>query len=102
MLPLGGLAMAIFTGWLMSRTSSMDELKVKQNIYNAWRFVIRYLSPVGVTIIFLNSIGSISVIAGFVIICPFSTKRAGRVYSSTTSIGLSVAATDYSNIYFQP
>ena len=57
MLPLGGLAMAIFTGWLMSRTSSVDELKVKQNIYNAWRFVIRYLSPVGVTIIFLNSIG---------------------------------------------
>ncbi len=57
MLPLGGLAMAIFTGWLMSRASTMDELKVKEHTYNAWRFVIKYLSPVGVTIIFLNQIG---------------------------------------------
>jgi NSS family neurotransmitter:Na+ symporter len=57
MLPLGGFAMAIFAGWLMSRASSMDELKVKEKIYVTWRFVIRYVAPVGVTIIFLNQMG---------------------------------------------
>ena len=57
MLPLGGLVMAIFVGWLMSRASSIDELKVKENIYTVWRFVIRYISPIGVTLIFLNQIG---------------------------------------------
>lgn len=57
MLPLGGLVMAIFVGWLMSRASTMDELRVKESIYNFWRFVIRYIAPVGVTIIFLNQIG---------------------------------------------
>jgi len=59
MLPLGGLCMAIFTGWLMSRASSSDELKVKESIYNFWRFVIRYIAPTGVTVIFLNQIGII-------------------------------------------
>ncbi|MEX2354071.1 MAG: sodium-dependent transporter, partial [Gammaproteobacteria bacterium] len=57
MLPLGGLAMAIFVGWLMSRASSTDELNVNQKVYNLWRFVIRYVAPVGVTVIFLNQIG---------------------------------------------
>lgn len=57
MLPLGGLAMALFTGWLMSRASSRDELNLKERLYAIWRFVIRYLSPVGVGIIFLNQIG---------------------------------------------
>lgn len=59
MLPLGGLCMAIFTGWLMSRASTSDELKVKASIYNFWRFVIRYIAPIGVTVIFLNQLGII-------------------------------------------
>jgi len=59
MLPLGGLSMAIFTGWLMSRASSSDELNVKESIYRLWRFVIRYIAPVGVIVIFLNQIGVI-------------------------------------------
>jgi neurotransmitter:Na+ symporter, NSS family len=59
MLPLGGFLMAIFAGWLMSRASSMDALKLKGKLYATWRFVIRYLSPIGVTIIFLNMIGVI-------------------------------------------
>ena len=57
MLPLGGLMMAIFVGWLMSRTSSIDELKLPDNMYSIWRFVIRYVAPVGVAIIFLNQVG---------------------------------------------
>ena len=57
MLPLGGFMMAIFVGWLMSRESSIDELKLKDYIYVIWRFIIRYISPFGVTIIFLNQIG---------------------------------------------
>jgi NSS family neurotransmitter:Na+ symporter len=59
MLPLGGLIMAIFVGWLMSRASSKDELKVSDRLYKIWRFTIRYLSPIGVAIIFLNQIGVI-------------------------------------------
>jgi len=57
MLPLGGLVMAIFVGWRMSKASSLDELKMKLQHYKIWWFIIRYISPIGVTLIFLNQIG---------------------------------------------
>jgi len=57
MLPLGGLIIAVFVGWRMSVSSSMDELKLKPNHYAIWRVTIRYISPVGVALIFLNQIG---------------------------------------------
>lgn len=53
MLPFGGLLIAIFAAWSMSRQSSMDELHTHKWIYNAWRFTLRYISPVGIFIIFL-------------------------------------------------
>ena len=58
MLPLGGILVAIFTSWLMSRSSTIDELGVgDKNIYKIWRFVVRYIAPLGVIIIFLNTMG---------------------------------------------
>ena len=57
MLPLGGLLVAIFAAWLMSRNSSFEELKFKRvSTYNTWRFIVRYISPVGVILIFLHAI----------------------------------------------
>jgi len=58
MLPLGGVLVAIFTSWLMSRTSTVDELGLGDSvIYKIWRFTIRYIAPLGVIIIFLNTMG---------------------------------------------
>ena len=58
MLPLGGVLVAIFTSWLMSRSSTIDELGVgDKNIYKIWRFIVRYIAPLGVIIIFLNAMG---------------------------------------------
>ncbi len=58
MLPIGGLLVAIFASWLMSRTSSVEELGLGDGkAYQAWRFAVRYIAPFGVIIIFLNAIG---------------------------------------------
>jgi neurotransmitter:Na+ symporter, NSS family len=58
MLPIGGLLVAIFASWLMSRTSTVDELGLGDGVaYQAWRFAVRYIAPFGVIIIFLNAIG---------------------------------------------
>lgn len=58
MLPLGGLLVAIFAAWLMSRKSTVDELGLGDGkAYQAWRFAVRYIAPFGVIIIFLNAIG---------------------------------------------
>ncbi len=55
MLPLGGLLIAVFAGWVMSRTSTCDELGMGAGrVYRVWYFVIRFISPVVVFIIFIN------------------------------------------------
>ncbi|MBV1789103.1 sodium-dependent transporter [Marinobacterium sp. D7] len=55
-MPLSGLAMAIFTGWIMSRAATHDEVGDGPG-YRSWRFLVRYIVPVGILAIFLNAIG---------------------------------------------
>ncbi len=58
MLPLGGLAMAVFAGYFMSRESTVDELGMGDRFsYKLWRFVARYITPVAVILVFLHAIG---------------------------------------------
>ncbi|MBI1423026.1 MAG: sodium-dependent transporter [Gammaproteobacteria bacterium] len=59
MLPLGGMLIAIFAGWYMSQQASRDELEVKEWMYMTWRFLVRYISPFAILIVFLNVIGVI-------------------------------------------
>jgi NSS family neurotransmitter:Na+ symporter len=58
MLPLGGLLIVFFAGWIMCRNSSADELDPDAGPgYMSWRFAARFIAPVGVIVIFLNAIG---------------------------------------------
>ncbi len=58
MLPLGGLLIAVFSVWVLSRESSAEELALARPVHYAlWRFVLRYLSPVAVVVVFLHAIG---------------------------------------------
>ncbi len=58
MLPLGGLAITVFAGWVMARISTADELDPAAGPwYRVWRFLARYVSPVAVVLIFLNAMG---------------------------------------------
>ncbi len=58
MLPLGGILICIFAAWLMHESSQRDELKIKhEGAYQLWRFLARYITPIGVILIFLHVIG---------------------------------------------
>jgi len=58
MLPLGGLFIAVFAAWIMHKQASQDELAMGGGArYQLWKFLVRYVTPVGVTIIFLKAIG---------------------------------------------
>ena len=59
MLPLGGLFIALFAGWLMAKQSTEDELNSSKRGYNIWRFLVRYITPIAVMMVFLNVIGVI-------------------------------------------
>lgn len=54
LLPLGGLLIAIFTGWIVSRQLMLTELdKASATFFAYWRFTIRYLAPVAVAFIII-------------------------------------------------
>lgn len=54
LLPLGGLGFAIFTGWVMKQAYTREE--VSANIYKLWHFLVRYIAPTGILIVFITSI----------------------------------------------
>jgi len=58
MLPLGGLLIAIFVGWFMSTDMIRKEMRMKNDvIFTVWRFILRFISPVAITLIFINGLG---------------------------------------------
>ena len=59
MLPLGGLFIAIFAGWLMREQSSREEMNTWPWVFKLWRFLVRFVTPLAVIIVFLKAVGAI-------------------------------------------
>ena len=58
MLPLGGLAIAVFAGWVMKPAHSQEELALPEPLhYQIWQWLIRYIAPAAVFLVFLHAIG---------------------------------------------
>lgn len=52
LLPLGGLFIAIFGGWVVSKKSSQEELNISNKVvYNTWLFFVRFIAPLAVLLI---------------------------------------------------
>ncbi|ABD82000.1 sodium-dependent transporter [Saccharophagus degradans] len=57
MLPLGGLFIAIFVGWRMAKAVMEDEMDAEGHpMLDIWLFVLRYISPVLVVIVFVMTL----------------------------------------------
>ncbi len=61
LLPLGGVLIAIFAGWIMRRASSQDELALHGSsfAYRLWLLAVRFVAPACVILVFLDAIGLI-------------------------------------------
>ena len=58
MLPLGGILIALFAGWLMKSDTTRAELNIKNpTVYRAWQALVRYIAPVAVFIVLLHATG---------------------------------------------
>lgn len=64
MLPLGGLLIAVFAGWVMCRNSTSDELGDSGMLFKAWRIAARYVAPLGILFVLLKAVGALDWIAG--------------------------------------
>lgn len=64
MLPLGGMLIAIFVGWYLKRSISYDELTnegmLKAPYFSLYMFILKYVAPIAITLIFLNELGWLS------------------------------------------
>jgi len=53
-LPLGGIFIAIFVGWIMKKEHVLDELGFQENfIFKAWYLSVRFVAPTLVGLVFL-------------------------------------------------
>ena len=58
MLPLGGLLIAIFVGWIMRRNTVRKQLRdTSELMFNIWYVVTRFIAPAGVIAILLYQLG---------------------------------------------
>ena len=61
LMPVGAFVMCIFIGWVVDEKTLRNELTnsgtVRQPLYSAYRFIVRFVAPVCIVIIFLNELG---------------------------------------------
>ena len=55
-LPLGGIFIALFAGWVLDSKILDEEMKRDLFYYPAWRFLTRFMAPVAVAIVFVMTI----------------------------------------------
>ena len=56
LLPLTGLATVLFVGWFMGRDELRTQLNMGETAFALWRLAVRFIAPIGVVIVFVNSL----------------------------------------------
>ena len=57
LLPLGGIFIAIFVGWVMKRSDVFEELNLKEGlVLKTWFFLLKFVSPLVVGLIFVLAV----------------------------------------------
>lgn len=52
LLPMGGMFIAIFSGWFVSKSIIKNELgNINSTIFNLWLFFVKFIAPLGVALI---------------------------------------------------
>lgn len=57
MMPLSGLAIALFVGWAMGRRIVQEEMALQSRWFQLWFSILRYLAPLGIILVFLHALG---------------------------------------------
>ncbi|WP_346797487.1 sodium-dependent transporter [Halomonas sp. Bachu 37] len=57
MMPLGGLGMALLAGFVLKNAIMREEFGLSGPVYALWLFMVRYVSPLGIVVIFIDALG---------------------------------------------
>ena len=62
-MPLGALLIALFTAWAWRKNAVQQEAMTGSTLpvwlFNLWYFLVRYLAPLAIIVVFLHGIGII-------------------------------------------
>lgn len=61
LMPLGGLGTALLAGFVLRAAPMREELGLASPGYVLWLFMVRYVSPLGILMIFVDALGIVSV-----------------------------------------
>ncbi|TVP89089.1 MAG: sodium-dependent transporter [Pseudomonadaceae bacterium] len=80
LMPLGGLLIALFAGWALSREEVMREMATNATWFQVWQFLVRFVAPTAVAFVFLRTIPQVEgywtpFIGAIVIIGAFTLGR---------------------------
>jgi NSS family neurotransmitter:Na+ symporter len=54
MLPMGGLTISIFVGWILNKEAVQKEMKIPKSLFKVFIFCLRVIAPLAISIIFLS------------------------------------------------
>lgn len=56
LMPLGGLLIALFAGWALTREDVIRQMATNDRWFSAWQFLVRFVAPTAVAFVFLRTI----------------------------------------------
>ena len=57
LMPITGVLVAVFAGWMVSERTSAEELQLgKRVMFDIWRFLVRFIVPITIVIILITSV----------------------------------------------
>jgi NSS family neurotransmitter:Na+ symporter len=60
LLPLGGLLVVLFVGWVLGKKLTIEEIEAdgkKAHYYRWFAFIIKFVAPIAIALVFLNGLG---------------------------------------------
>lgn len=87
LMPLGGLLIALFAGWVLSRNEVLREMNTSAGWFKLWQFLVRFVAPTAVAFVFLRTIpqvegywipavGALLIIGGFTLARIVAARRS--------------------------
>jgi len=61
LLPLGGLATAVFVAWVMKKEAAKEEIALSDGLFNLWYLTLKWFTPLAILFVFLNLIGIVNI-----------------------------------------
>lgn len=87
MMPLGGVLIALFVGWSLSRHIVNEQMATSSAWLSVWQILVRFVAPTAVTFVFLRTImageegyvipaiGAVAIVGGFALIHKIRNKQ---------------------------